>query len=146
MKTLLAIAAIALAGCTAMPKQPPIRTVDHVNLSRFIGDWYVIGTIPWFVEKNNVGTMDIYKLRPDGKIDIRYAFHKKSLDGPRQEMKATASVVNSKTNAEYDYKTVKFVNHLKCLVVTIVVNATGKKKYLFFLSYFSILFLVLIFY
>jgi hypothetical protein len=84
-----------------MPKQPPLRTVDHVNLSQFMGDWYVIGTIPWFVEKNNVGTMDIYKLRPDGKIDIRYAFHKKSLEAPRQEMKATATVVNTKTNAEW---------------------------------------------
>ena len=101
MKTLLAIAAIALAGCTSMPNQLPLRTVDHVNLSQFMGDWYVIGTIPWFVEKNNVGTMDIYKLRPDGKIDIRYAFHKKSLEAPRQEMKATATVVNTKTNAEW---------------------------------------------
>jgi hypothetical protein len=89
MKTLLAIAAIALAGCSSMPKQTPLRTVDHVNLSQFMGDWYVIGTIPWFVEKNNVGTMDIYKLRADGKIDISYAFHKKSLEAPRQEMKAT---------------------------------------------------------
>jgi len=101
MKTLLAIAAMALAGCGTLPKQPPLRTVDHVDLKRFMGDWHVIGTIPWFVEKNNVGTMDIYSLRPDGKIDIRYAFHKKSLDAPRQEMKAIATVVNTQTNAEW---------------------------------------------
>ena len=101
MKTLLAIATIALAGCGTLPKQAPLRTVDHVNLNQFMGDWYVIGTIPWFVEKNNVGTMDIYSLRPDGKIDIRYAFHKKSLDAPLQEMRATGTVVNTKTNAEW---------------------------------------------
>lgn len=101
MKTLIALAAMALAGCTTMPHQLPLRTVEHVELNRFMGDWYVIGTIPWFVEKNNVGTMDIYRLRPDGKIDIRYAFHKKSLEAPRQEMKATATVVNAKTNAEW---------------------------------------------
>ena len=101
MKTLLALAAIALAGCGTMPKHPPLRTVDHVDLNRFMGDWHVIGTIPWFVEKNNVGTMDIYKLRPDGKIDIRYVFHKKSLEAPRREMKAIATVVNRKTNAEW---------------------------------------------
>lgn len=101
MKTLLAIAAIALGGCSSMPKQPPLRTVDYVDLNRFMGDWHVIGTIPWFVEKNNLGTMDIYKLRPDGKIDIRYAFHKKSLEAPRQEMRATATVVNTKTNAQW---------------------------------------------
>jgi apolipoprotein D and lipocalin family protein len=101
MKTLLAIAAIALGGCSSMPKQPPLRTVDYVDLNRFMGDWHVIATIPWFVEKNNLGTMDIYKLRPDGKIDIRYAFHKKSLEAPRQEMRATATVVNTKTNAQW---------------------------------------------
>ena len=101
MKTLLAIAAIALGGCSSMPKQPPLRTVDYVDLHRFMGDWHVIATIPWFVEKNNLGTMDIYKLRPDGKIDIRYAFHKKSLEAPRQEMRATATVVNTKTNAQW---------------------------------------------
>ena len=101
MKSLLALVTLVLAGCGTAQKLPPLRTVDHVDLNRFMGDWHVIGTIPWFVEKNNVGTMDIYKLRPDGKIDVRYAYHKKSLDAPRQEMKATAPVVNQKTNAEW---------------------------------------------
>lgn len=90
-----------LAGCATSPKLPPLRTVDKVDLPRFMGDWYVIGTIPWFVEKDNVGTMDIYSMRPDGTIDIRYVFHKKTLDAPRQEMKATARVENRKTNAEW---------------------------------------------
>ena len=101
MKTALVLATFALAACSATPKPPPLRTVDHVDLDRFMGDWYVQGTIPWFVEKNNVGTMDIYKLRPDGKIDVTYAFHKKTLDAPRREMKAVARVVNPKTNAEW---------------------------------------------
>lgn len=101
MKTLIAIAALALAGCANVSKHRPLQTVEHVDLNRFMGDWHVIGTIPWFVEKNNVGTMDIYKLRPDGRIDIRYAFHKRTLDAPRQEMKAVATVVNNKTNAEW---------------------------------------------
>ena len=101
MKITLLLATLALAACSTAPKLPPLRTVDHVDLPRFMGDWYVIGTIPWFVEKNNVGTMDIYKLRPDGKIDVTYAFHKKSLDAPRQEMKALARVVDTRTNAEW---------------------------------------------
>jgi apolipoprotein D and lipocalin family protein len=45
--------------------------------------------------------MDIYKLRPDGKIEVTYAFHKKSLDAPSQEMKALARVVDTRTNAEW---------------------------------------------
>lgn len=66
-----------------------------------MGDWYVIGTIPWFVEKDNVGTMDIYSPRPDGKIDIRYVFHKKTLAAPRREMKAVATVVDKESNARW---------------------------------------------
>ena len=101
MKTALFLATLALAACSTAPKLPPLRTVDHVDLPRFMGDWYVIGTIPWFVEKNNVGTMDIYKLRTDGKIEVTYAFHKKSLDAPRQEMNAVARVVDTLSNAEW---------------------------------------------
>jgi len=102
MKCLAALLAIlTLAACSTMPKQPPLKTVDYVDMTKFMGPWYVIGTIPWIVEKNNVGTMDIYEPRPDGKIDIRYVFHKKSLDAPRQEWKAVGRVVDKKSNASW---------------------------------------------
>jgi apolipoprotein D and lipocalin family protein len=102
MKTFTILAfLLSLSSCSTMPKLPPLKTVDHVDLHRYMGDWYVIGTIPWFVEKDNVGTMDIYKMRADGKIEIQYVFHKKSLDAPRKQMKATARVVNTRTNAEW---------------------------------------------
>lgn len=90
-----------MAACSTAPKPAPLETVKAVDLQRFMGSWYVIGTIPWVVEKNNVGTMDIYELRKDGKIDVRYVFHKKSLEAPRQEWKAVARVVNKKSNAEW---------------------------------------------
>ncbi len=92
---------VLLCGCMTTPKQAPLRTVNHVDLPRFMGAWYVIGTIPWIVERNNVGTMDIYKMRPDGRIDITYAFHKKDLSAKRQEMHAIGSVLDTKTNARW---------------------------------------------
>ncbi|MFZ4777644.1 MAG: lipocalin family protein [Terrimicrobiaceae bacterium] len=102
MKAFIALfSLLTLAACSTMPKQPPLKTVDHVDMQKFMGPWYVIGTIPWIVEKNNVGTMDIYEPRKDGKIDIRYVFHKKSLDAPRQEWKAVGRVVDTKTNARW---------------------------------------------
>ena len=101
MKTILALSLLALAACSSAPKIAPLKTVPHVDLPRFMGGWYVIGTIPWIIEKDNVGTMDVYALRPDGKIDIRYVFHKKSLQAPKKEWKATATVVNAKTNSEW---------------------------------------------
>lgn len=102
MKPAFLLASIlTLAACSTAPKRPPLETVKSVDLPRFMGSWYVIGTIPWAVERNNVGTMDIYGLRKDGKIDIRYVFHKKSLDAPRREMRAVGRVVDSKSNAEW---------------------------------------------
>jgi apolipoprotein D and lipocalin family protein len=102
MKPAFLLASIlTLTACSTAPKPPPLQTVKSVDLPRFMGPWYVIGTIPWAVEKNNVGTMDIYELRKDGKIDIRYVFHKKSLEAPRREWRAVARVVDSKSNAEW---------------------------------------------
>lgn len=98
---LSALLPLVLASCATRSSQPSLATVPHVDLARFMGDWYVIGTIPWFVEKDNVGTMDIYSPRKDGKIDIRYVFHKKSLDAPRREMKAVATVVDTESNARW---------------------------------------------
>ncbi len=92
---------LTLAACSTAQKPPPLQTVKSVDLPRFMGSWYVIGTIPWAVEKNNVGTMDIYELRKDGKINIRYVFHKNSLEAPRREWRAVARVVDSKSNAEW---------------------------------------------
>lgn len=95
------LASLLFVSCSTMPKQPPLKTVPHVDLERFMGAWYVIGVIPWVVEKDNVGTMDIYEMRKDGKIAIRYVFHKKTLSAPAQEWKATARVVNKTTNSEW---------------------------------------------
>jgi apolipoprotein D and lipocalin family protein len=61
----------------------------------------VIATIPWFVERDNVGTMDIYKMRPDGKIDITYVFHKKELSAKREEMHALGTIKDTGSNARW---------------------------------------------
>jgi len=99
---ILLCSVVLLSGCMSAPsKKAPLKTVDHVDLSRFMGDWYVIGTIPWIVEKNNVGTMDIYRMRPDGRIGITYAFHKKDLSAKRQEMHAIGTVIDKQSNARW---------------------------------------------
>ncbi len=95
---LLPILAMLLASCATSPLP---RTVNHLDLQKFMGDWYVISYLPWFAEKGNVNTMDIYELAPDGKINVTYAFRKKTLDAPRKEWKATAKVYNKETNAHW---------------------------------------------
>lgn len=89
---------ILLVSCASVP---PPKTVSSLDLARFMGDWYVISYMPWFAERGNVNTMDIYSARPDGGIDVTYAFRKGKLDAPRQEWKAKAKVFNKETNAHW---------------------------------------------
>lgn len=103
-RLLLLVLPLLLTACQTA--KPPLKTVPHVDLARYMGPWYVIGTLPWIVEKDNVGTMDIYEMRPDGNIDVRYVFHRKSLDAPRQEWKALGRVKNPGVNSQW---TVQFL-------------------------------------
>ncbi len=82
-------------------KQPPLRTVAHVDLPRYMGDWYIIANIPYSLENGKVATKDRYALRPDGKIDNAFVFHRKSFDAPEKQWKALAWVHDTRSNAEW---------------------------------------------
>lgn len=46
----------------------PINTVASVELRRFMGDWYVIASIPTFIESDAYYAMETYRLADDGTI------------------------------------------------------------------------------
>ena len=68
-----------LAGCQSMSK--PIRTENHVDINRFMGDWYVIANIPTFIEKGAHNAVESYELNEDGTIATTFTFNKGSFDG-----------------------------------------------------------------
>jgi apolipoprotein D and lipocalin family protein len=80
---------------------PPPRTVDHVDLDRYLGRWYVIANIPYFLEKGKVASYDTYARRPDGRLDNIFTFRKGDLAAPEQSWHGTAWVTNTATNAEW---------------------------------------------
>jgi apolipoprotein D and lipocalin family protein len=86
---------------------PPLKTVRHVDINRYVGDWFVIANIPYFAEKDCVGSVESYGPRPDGRMDNWFTFHKKSFDAPVQKFTALAWVYNKQTNAEWR---VRFLN------------------------------------
>lgn len=109
---LFATAGVVLAGCAtaraaghpqkaATKSNEPLRTVRHVDLHRYMGDWRVIANIPYFGEKNCVDSIEGYRLRPDGRIDNFFTYRKKSFSAPQKQMRALAWVVNHETNAEW---------------------------------------------
>lgn len=99
---LLGVGAVLLAGCAVQSAgKPPLRTVSHVDLPRYMGDWRVIANIPYFAERGCVDSIEAYALRPDGTILNTFTFRKHSLDAPQQRIHANAKVFNPETNAEW---------------------------------------------
>jgi apolipoprotein D and lipocalin family protein len=76
-----------------------LKSVPHVDLSRYMGDWNVIALIPNFLEKDCVSSIESYALRSDGKIDNWFVCHKK--DGSELKLTSLAWVHNTETNAEW---------------------------------------------
>lgn len=94
---LLALAAILLGGCAA--KGPEMKTVDHVDLDRFMGPWYVIANIPTFLEKGAHNAVETYSLNDDGTIATNFTFRADGFDGKTKEYNPKAFVTDKDSNA-----------------------------------------------
>jgi apolipoprotein D and lipocalin family protein len=93
-----ALAAVAFAGCTSVP-HPPVPVVEHVDLERFMGDWYVIASIPTWIERDAWNAVESYRLDPDGTIATTFTFRKGGFDGPEKRYTPRGYVVDRTSNA-----------------------------------------------
>ena len=91
--------AALLSGCQA--SLPPLETVAHVDLDRFMGDWYVIANIPTFIEKGAHNAVESYRLDDDGSIATTFTFRKDGFEGPEKQYTPRGFVRNTQTNAEW---------------------------------------------
>jgi apolipoprotein D and lipocalin family protein len=91
----------SLAGCTTMAARPPLETVASVDLPRFMGDWYVIASIPTFIEKDAYAAVESYALNPDGTIATTFSFRKGAVDGPAKKYTPKGFVTDTRTNATW---------------------------------------------
>ena len=89
----------ALTGCRSMPE--PMPTVDHVDLPRFMGDWYVIANIPTRIERGAHNAVESYRLDDDGTIATTFTFNAGGFDGPRKEYRPRGFVRDTRTNATW---------------------------------------------
>lgn len=80
----------------------PINTVEHVDLPRFMGDWYVIANIPTFIETEAVNAIESYEINQDGNIATTFTFYEGSPDGERKQFNPTGFVVDHESNALWD--------------------------------------------
>ena len=95
--TILALSLIT--GCAA--SLPPLRTVERVDLKRFMGTWYVIAAIPTFIETDAFNAVESYRLDADGTIDTTFTFRKGAFDGPLKTYNPRGFIVDTASNATW---------------------------------------------
>jgi apolipoprotein D and lipocalin family protein len=93
---LLGISMAFLSACTS---QPPITPVAHVDLKRYMGDWYVIASIPTRFERNAYNAVESYEMRPDGRIQTVFRYREGSFGGKLKTMHPTGFVEPDSENA-----------------------------------------------
>ena len=91
-------ALLLLQSCSTMDK-PMMKTVDHVDLERFMGDWYVVANIPTFIERGAHNALESYRLLDDGRIATTFSFNDGDFNGPRKTFTPTGYVLDKQTNA-----------------------------------------------
>jgi apolipoprotein D and lipocalin family protein len=84
----------------AGPEAPDLRTVPYVDLSRYVGHWFVISEFPNMFEGRKIASSDTYEREPDGTLQVLFKF-KSELDAPEEQWSGQGWIVNSTTNADW---------------------------------------------
>lgn len=94
--SLIVLLSTTLAAATAAAE---VQTVAYVDLSKYVGKWHEIASIPQPFQKQCVSnTTAEYGTRPDGEIDVTNKCTKKN--GDISVAEGRAKVVDTKTNAK----------------------------------------------
>ena len=98
-KTLLVACAVLLNASACASQLPPIKPVAHVDLPHFMGNWYVIASIPTRFEKNAYDALEVYTLKSNGDVATSFHFREGSFDGEKKDIHSTGIVRPGSGNA-----------------------------------------------
>jgi apolipoprotein D and lipocalin family protein len=107
MKRLISlVCGLVATGCAPSSTErlhlPPLETVAHVDLARYVGTWYEIANFPQSFQRGCTATTATYTLRGDGDIDVLNRCRKGSVDGKEKSAQGRARVVDRATNAKLE--------------------------------------------
>ena len=98
-KSLLLACAVMINASACATGLPPITPVAHVDLPRFMGNWYVIATIPTRFEKKAYNALEVYTLKPNGDVATSFHFREGSFNGEKKDIHSTGIVKQGTGNA-----------------------------------------------
>ena len=103
-KLFLAVSLLSLlAGCSTFQKHEPIPTAERVDLDRFMGTWYVIGSVQTIVDRDPYNSTNTYTRAKRG-IDITYQFNAGGFDGKLKAYTVRAMVDNPGINSDWEVR------------------------------------------
>lgn len=91
---------MSLAANAFAQSLPPVKTVDYVDLARYMGTWYEMASFPQFFARDCVASQAEYSFRDDGRVNVINSCRKNTFDGPIDKVEGYAEVVDTKTNAK----------------------------------------------
>ena len=89
-----------ISACQSVPENT-IPTVQHVDLRKFMGDWYVIASIPTYIEHGAHNAVESYELLDPTTIKTTFRFNRDAFDGPVKVYHPTGFVVDRQSNAHW---------------------------------------------
>jgi apolipoprotein D and lipocalin family protein len=133
---LMGLVALALtsAGCATTTPSPQPLLAPHVDLTRFMGDWYVLSCIPLWPEREAHNALESYRLDEQGSIRTTYSFLKGGFDGPRKIFSPTATVHDRATGAEWrmqfiwPFKSAYLIHHVDAEYRTTIVGGPNLRN------------------
>ncbi len=91
MISVVVAALVSLVGCaTVIAESDRLKTVDALDLDRYLGSWYEVARYQHGFEKSLVGVKADYSLRDDGRIQVVNSGLRKTLEGKPTSAKAVA--------------------------------------------------------
>ena len=77
-----------------------LKTVEYVDVKRYMGAWFEIAKLPQRFEKGLIGIKANYTLLPDGKVEVLNSGYKEGFNGKMKTIKGKAWVADTATNAK----------------------------------------------
>lgn len=100
LQFLISLSVLMFACQSPLKANESLKTVPHVDIERYMGEWFEIASFPQWFSRNCYNTTANYSLRSDGRVDVLNKCHKGSPTGKIADAKGIARVVNTQTNAE----------------------------------------------
>lgn len=97
---LLAIASLSGCGLVPVDVGPPLKTVDQVDISRYMGTWYEIAKYPVPFENGCSGVTAEYSLNADGSVRVVNICRTADGQEVASQIEGIATVADPTTNAK----------------------------------------------